>query len=134
MNLTYGNTLVQQSVDDYLKQCQLKKVQNYHISSYSTYEFVNVDPKPTGRRCSIISIRVSGSVMGLGRGLCSGVRGEWEQYMAARNSWVAGSTAEGGQSVIRSVANLTMRSMCRAPARPPRPSLARLGGWCRAGS
>ena len=48
MNLTYGNTLVQQSVDDYLKQCQLKKVQNYHISSYSTYEFVNVDPSPQG--------------------------------------------------------------------------------------
>mgnify|MGYP006905834141 CR=1 FL=1 len=49
-----------------------------------------------------------------GRGLCSGVRGEWEQYMAARNGWVAGSTAEGGQSVIRSVASLTMRSRCGA--------------------
>ena len=29
------------------------------------------------------------------------------EYIAARKSWMAGSTAEGGQSVIKSVANLT---------------------------
>ena len=29
------------------------------------------------------------------------------EYMAARKSWIAGRTAEGGQSVIKSVANFT---------------------------
>ena len=29
------------------------------------------------------------------------------EYIAAKKSWMAGSTAEGGQSVIKSVANLT---------------------------
>ena len=30
------------------------------------------------------------------------------EYMAARKSWIAGRTAEGGQSVIKSVANFTI--------------------------
>ena len=29
------------------------------------------------------------------------------EYIAARKSWIAGRTAEGGQSVIKSVANFT---------------------------
>ena len=29
------------------------------------------------------------------------------EYMAAKKSWIAGRTAEGGQSVIKSVANFT---------------------------
>ena len=116
MNLTYGNTLVQQSVDDYLKQCQLKKVQNYHISSYSTYEFVNVECRPKAHRASLLHHQHQGLGVSDGTGprLDSGVRGEGEEYMAAKTSWVAGSTAEGGQSVIRSVASLTMRSRCGA--------------------
>ena len=114
MNLTYGNTLVQQSVDDYLKQCQLKKVQNYHISSYSTYEFVNVECRPKAHRASLLhhQHQALGVSDGTGPRLDSGVRGEWEEYMAAKTSWVVGSTAEGGQSVIRSVVSLAMRSRC----------------------
>lgn len=52
--------------------------------------------------CSIICISISGSVMGAGRWEGS-EDGGWLEYMAARKSWIAGRTAEGGQSVIKSV-------------------------------
>ena len=76
MNLTYGNTLVQQSVDDYLKQCQLKKVQNYHISSYSTYEFVNVECRPKAHRASLLHHQHQGLGVSDGTGPGAGLRGQ----------------------------------------------------------
>ena len=68
-------------------------------------------------------INISGSVIGAGRWEGSEDGGWLEnkdydlrellahfhhlEYIAAKKSWMAGSTAEGGQSVIKSVANLT---------------------------
>ena len=72
-------------------------------------------------------INISGSVIGAGRWEGSEDGGWLEnkdydlrellahfphlEYIAARKSWMAGSTAEGGQSVIKSVANLTTLSI-----------------------